>query len=79
MQTDGGPAIATSVSGGDLLQGNDGNDRIFGQGNGAQPATQTDPADGRNNDFVGTAPASADFDRLAGHGRRGRRWRRLAR
>ncbi len=37
-------------------------DMIFGQGNGAQPATQTDPDDGRNNDFVGTAPASADFD-----------------
>ena len=51
----GGPAISTSTSGGDLLQGDAGNDRIFGQGNGAQPAAQTDPDDARNNDFVGTA------------------------
>jgi Ca2+-binding RTX toxin-like protein len=54
------------TSGGDVLQGNEGNDRIFGQGNGAQPATQTDPADGRNNDFVGTAQASPDFVRATG-------------
>jgi Ca2+-binding RTX toxin-like protein len=66
VQLAGGPAIATSTSGGDLLQGNDGTDRIFGQGNGEQPATQTDPDDGRNNDFVGKAPADSDFDRVAG-------------
>lgn len=58
-----GSSIATSVSGGDLLHGDDDDDRIFGQGNGAQPATQTDPADGRNNDYVGSAEGTADFDR----------------
>ena len=65
VQTVGTP-IATTVSGGDVLSGDEDEDRIFGQGNGAQPATQTDPDDERNNDFVGTLPASADFDRLAG-------------
>ena len=66
VQTFGGPPISTLTSGGDLLQGDDGKDRIFGQGNGAQPAGQTDPADARNNDFVGTAPATPDFERIGG-------------
>ncbi len=66
VQTSTGATIAPDVSGGDLLQGNDGEDRIFGQGNGAQPADQTDPVDGRNNDFNGTDEADGDFDRLAG-------------
>ena len=60
-----GSSIATTVSGGDLLHGDEGADRIFGQGNGAQPATQTDPGDGRNNDFVGSTSGTADFDRRA--------------
>ncbi len=55
VQTAGGAVVATTVSGGDLLHGDDGNDRVFGQGNGTQPATQTDPADSRNNDYVGSA------------------------
>jgi Ca2+-binding RTX toxin-like protein len=69
---DEAPVIDPGTSGGDLLQGNGGNDRIFGQGNGAQPATQTDPADGRNNDFVAfdefgdPDPDAADFDRSTG-------------
>jgi Ca2+-binding RTX toxin-like protein len=71
VQKVGGQVITTSVSGGDVLQGNDGNDRVFGQGNGAQPATQTDPADGRNNDFIRFVNGqpdvgSADFDRSTG-------------
>ena len=66
VQTSTGPTVAGDVSGGDLLQGGDDEDRIFGQGNGFQPADQTDPVDGRNNDFNGAAEGSADFDRLAG-------------
>lgn len=66
VQTSTGIVIAGDVSGGDLLQGNDGFDRIFGQGNGFQPADQTDPVDGRNNDYNGAAEADGDFDRLAG-------------
>jgi Ca2+-binding RTX toxin-like protein len=66
VQITGGLSISPDVSGGDLLQGNAGDDRIFGQGNGHQPATQTDPTDGRNNDFIMAAPGSADFDRATG-------------
>ena len=66
VATIGGDAISPLTSGGDLLQGNAGNDRIFGQGNGAQSPTQTDPADGRNNDFVGTDAADDDHDRSTG-------------
>jgi Ca2+-binding RTX toxin-like protein len=66
VQIAGGPAIDTGTSGGDLLQGNEANDRIFGQGNGVQPATQIDPDDDRNNDFVGTLQGSADFNRSTG-------------
>lgn len=64
VQVAGGSAISPSVSGGDLLQGNEGADRLFGQGNGSQPADQTDPVDGRNNDYNSGAEASPDFDRL---------------
>ena len=66
VQLAGGAAISPLTSGGDVLLGDTGTDMIFGQGNGAQPATQTDPDDARNNDFVGTAPASADFQRVTG-------------
>ncbi len=72
VQTAGGPSVSTFASGGDVLQGNEGDDRIFGQGNGAQSASQTDPVDDRNNDFVVFLPngqpdvASPDFDRLTG-------------
>jgi Ca2+-binding RTX toxin-like protein len=66
VQLFGAAAISQSVSGGDVLQGNAGDDRIFGQGNGAQLATQTDPTDGRNNDFIGTTAAMGDFNRATG-------------
>ncbi len=60
-------AISPDTSGGDYLHGNDGTDRIFGQGNGAQSPTQTDPADGRNNDFIsGSLLDTTDFDRQSG-------------
>ncbi len=63
MQTTGSSA-PSDVSGGDLLKGDEHDDLIFGQGNGAQPATETDPDDVRNNDFVGTTFGAADFDRV---------------
>lgn len=66
VQTAGGVAVMTSTSGGDTISGDAGLDRIFGGGNGTQPATQTDPVDTRNNDFVDTVPASSDFNRLTG-------------
>ena len=41
------------VSGGDTINGDDGDDVIFGQGNGSQ-ADQSDPSDGLDNDGDGT-------------------------
>jgi Ca2+-binding RTX toxin-like protein len=66
VQRAGGPAISPLVSGGDVLHGDEGDDRIFGQGNGVQPLSQTDPEDGRNNDFVGAPQGSPDFHRITG-------------
>ena len=63
VQTSGGEAVSALTSGGDTLYGNVGQDRIFGGGNGAQPASQTDPDDDRNNDFVGSTAGTDDFDR----------------
>ncbi len=58
-----GSNISPLTSGGDIIDGNDGSDRLFGQGNGDQNlVTQTDPGDGRNNNFVGSA-AGPNFDR----------------
>ena len=44
----------TAVSSGDYLRGGLDDDVIFGQGNGTQPASQTDPLDGIDNDLDGT-------------------------
>ena len=49
-----GPRSPTTVSGGDLLHGDAGEDRIFGQGNGAQPAHRPTPA---------TAATTTSWDR----------------
>ncbi|HEU5083458.1 MAG TPA: calcium-binding protein [Acidimicrobiales bacterium] len=68
VQLAGGPARSPLASGGDFLRGDAGEDRIFGQGNGSQPATQLDPADGRNNDFMATGgdTTDPDFHRVTG-------------
>jgi Ca2+-binding RTX toxin-like protein len=44
----------TAVSSGDYLRGGLDDDVIFGQGNGTQPASQTDPLDVIDNDLDGT-------------------------
>jgi Ca2+-binding RTX toxin-like protein len=63
VQLVGGAAVPTSVSGPDHVEGNDGNDVIFGQGNGAQSATAADPPDGVDNDRDGReSGASAEYD-----------------
>lgn len=69
VQTITGSAIAGEVSGGDVLHGDEDDDRIFGQGNGFQDADQADPDDGLDNDFDGRESASSteydcadDFD-----------------
>ena len=54
-----------------------GNDRIFGQGNGAQPATQTDPADGATTTSSARLRHPPTSTGRPAHGRRGRR--RMAR
>ena len=66
VATASGAAISPLTSGGDLLQGNADDDRIFGQGNGAQTDDEVDPVDGRNNDFVGTIAGNPEFDRVGG-------------
>ena len=56
-------SLVTATSGGDYLAGNAGADVVFGQGNGAQDATQADPLDGIDNDFDGREDAgSTDYD-----------------
>ncbi len=46
-----------------MLHGDGDDDMIFGQGNGAQPADQADPADGVDNDFDGREDAaSTEYD-----------------
>jgi Ca2+-binding RTX toxin-like protein len=49
----GGSQPAPTVSGGDALFGGNGRDRMFGQNNGAQPASQLDAPDGADNDLDG--------------------------
>ena len=44
----------TAVSSGDYLRGGVDDDVIFGQGNGTQPASQSDPIDSIDNDLDGT-------------------------
>ena len=53
VQLADGPAIPAGVSAGDTMEGNAGNDVIFGQGNGSQPASQADPDDDIDNDRDG--------------------------
>ncbi len=50
---------STSLSGGDTMFGDAGRDQLFGQGNGAQPADQADPADGIDNDLDGQVDEDA--------------------
>jgi Ca2+-binding RTX toxin-like protein len=53
LQLVGGAAISPLVSGGDTMTGDEGNDVMFGQGNGSQPPGQADPDDGLDNDRDG--------------------------
>jgi Ca2+-binding RTX toxin-like protein len=56
-------SLDVAVSGGDYLQGEDGDDVLFGQGNGAQAPTQGDPLDGYDNDLDGReSGGSAEYD-----------------
>jgi len=49
------------VSGGDTMEGNDGEDIMFGQGNGSQ-SNQSDPPDGVDNDGDGATDEDAAWD-----------------
>jgi Ca2+-binding RTX toxin-like protein len=53
VQLADGAAVDEGVSGGDTIEGNAGNDVIFGQGNGSQLASQADPDDDIDNDRDG--------------------------
>ena len=52
-------ATDTGVSGGDTIAGGEADDLIFGQGNGTQPSSQTDPLDGIDNDLDGVVDDDA--------------------
>ncbi|MEO8289743.1 MAG: CARDB domain-containing protein [Gaiellaceae bacterium] len=60
VQTVGGTVIPQNVSGPDYMEGNGANDVMFGQGNGSQPATSGDPADGFDNDRDARESAASD-------------------
>lgn len=69
VQVVNGPAINPATSGSDLLMGDDSQDLLFGQGNGAaNDATGSDPADGVDNDRNGRENGSTTgvFDCLDG-------------
>jgi Ca2+-binding RTX toxin-like protein len=59
VQLADGAAVAPGVSAGDTMEGNAGNDVIFGQGNGSQPASQADPDDDIDNDRDGREDGDA--------------------
>ncbi len=65
----GGPAVSPAASGSDWMFGDAGNDRLFGQGNGAAADTVgMDPPDGVDNDRNGreNSSSSGPFDCLDG-------------
>ena len=56
-------SLNVALSGGDYVSGEDGDDVLFGQGNGAQSASQSDPLDGYDNDLDGReSAASTEYD-----------------
>jgi Ca2+-binding RTX toxin-like protein len=69
IQVAGGAAISPLTSGPDLVFGEGGRDHVFGQGNGAQPATAGDPDDDVDNDRDGRESASSTvYDCADGRG-----------
>jgi Ca2+-binding RTX toxin-like protein len=60
IQVVGGTAVAANVSGADAINGNGGNDHLFGQGNGPQSGDPIDPPDGVDNDRDGREDGDAN-------------------
>jgi Ca2+-binding RTX toxin-like protein len=63
----GESVFSANVSGGDTMTGDEGNDVMFGQGNGGQSADQADPADGIDNDRDGREDGDPSNEGDAGY------------